>query len=126
MRWVSAPEFTEWMAYAELEPFGPDAEAWRAGVIASTIANVYRDRKKRSKAYTPQDFMPEEPTTPAERARTLTERIGSAMMSLGGQVRPRGAPRRPRTTKPSAAVALLRASGAAPRPARTRRPTRKE
>lgn len=78
------------MAYAELEPFGPDAEAWRAGVIASTIANVYRDSKKRAQPFTAQDFMPAEPLTAEEQAAALQARISAAMMQLGGRVRKPG------------------------------------
>lgn len=32
---------------------------YRAGMIASTIANGYRDTKKKREPFTPQDFMPE-------------------------------------------------------------------
>ncbi|HKZ92887.1 MAG TPA: hypothetical protein VJZ50_12185 [Candidatus Limnocylindrales bacterium] len=74
------------MAYAELEPFGPDAEAWRAGMIASVIANAYRDTKKRRQPFTPQDFMPTLPETPDEAAAALQGRITAAMMDMGGRV----------------------------------------
>jgi len=87
-RHITSAEFTAWQAYADLEPFGPDAEAWRAGTIAATIANAYRDRKRKPQPFVPQDFMPEEPKTPAERQADLQARISAAMMTLGG-----GAPR---------------------------------
>ena len=38
---------------------GTEVEDWRAGLIASTIANANRDPKKRRKPYAPADFMPE-------------------------------------------------------------------
>lgn len=47
-----------WMAYAELEPFGEERGDLRAGIIASTIANVNRDPKK-GRPFKPGDFMPE-------------------------------------------------------------------
>lgn len=123
-RWVSAPEFTEWMAYHALEPFGPDATAWGFGMVASVIANANRDPKRRSQPYTPQDFMPDEPMTPAERAADVTARITSAMMSLGGRVARPGERRTRKALPPSRARDVLRAGiNAAPtRPARTRRP----
>lgn len=31
---------------------------FRAGIVAATIANVNRDRKKRPRPFTPADFMP--------------------------------------------------------------------
>lgn len=76
------------MAYADVEPFGPDADAWRAGIIASTIANV--NRKKGSRPFSPQDFMPAEPLTAAEQAEALQARIHAAMMGAGGRVRKPG------------------------------------
>lgn len=55
------------MAYYSVEPFGEERGDLRTGILASVIANVNRDRKKRSEPYTPQDFMPfaERPTPAA-------------------------------------------------------------
>ena len=83
------------MAYAELEPFGHEADFWRAGIVASTIANVNRDRKKRSSPFTPQDFMPAEPLTREEQAAALRARVDAAMMAFGGRVGPGEPARRP-------------------------------
>jgi hypothetical protein len=46
------------MAYASIEPFGEERADVRAGIIASVIANVNRDRKKRPEPFSVQDFMP--------------------------------------------------------------------
>jgi len=54
---MSAKRFAEWQAYYQVEPFGPPAGYWQAGLIASTLANVNRT-KKSQKALTPEDFMP--------------------------------------------------------------------
>jgi hypothetical protein len=56
---IDSRELTEWAAYYSLEPWGAEVEDWRAGMIASTIANVNRDPKKQRKPYTPKDFMPQ-------------------------------------------------------------------
>ena len=58
LRRMSSRELTEWMAFFSLEPWGTEVEDWRAGLIASTIANSYRDPKRRRKPYEPSDFMP--------------------------------------------------------------------
>ena len=50
-------EIAEWMAYDSVEPFGEDRADLRAGIIASTIANVNRESKR--KAFVPRDFMPD-------------------------------------------------------------------
>src|SRR5690606_3853501 len=54
---MSSAELTEWMAFFGLEPWGTEVEDWRAAMVASVIANVNRDPKKR-KPYEPKDFMP--------------------------------------------------------------------
>ena len=46
------------MAFAGIEPFGEERADVRAGIIASVIANVNRDAKKRSQPFAPSDFMP--------------------------------------------------------------------
>ena len=43
MRHISSAEFTEWQAFYQLEPFGPEAQSWRAAMLASILANVNRD-----------------------------------------------------------------------------------
>lgn len=53
---MSARTFTEWQAYCTVEPFGPPAEFFRAGIVAAMLANVHR--KKNQKPFTPEDFMP--------------------------------------------------------------------
>lgn len=68
---ISSRELTEWMAFFSLEgPTGDERDDWRAGMIASTIANVNRDTKKQKRAYKPQDFMPKyEQDAPAQEQR---------------------------------------------------------
>jgi hypothetical protein len=36
----------DWMAYAEVEPFGSTFDDMRSGQIVQTLSNIYRDRKK--------------------------------------------------------------------------------
>lgn len=57
-REIDSREFAEWMAYSIIEPFGPEREDQRAGMVAALIANVYRDSKKKSDPYTVEDFFP--------------------------------------------------------------------
>ena len=53
---MSSKELVEWQAYYSIEPFGEERADLRAGIIASTIANVNRPKGK--KAYDAEDFMP--------------------------------------------------------------------
>jgi hypothetical protein len=58
-RRLSAAELTEWMAFYHLEPWGGERSDLQAGIIASTVANVNRDSKKKPEPYRPQDFIPQ-------------------------------------------------------------------
>lgn len=55
-RRMSSAEFTGWMAYAELEPFGPLREDARAGVIAATAVNIATAGAKERRHFGPGDF----------------------------------------------------------------------
>lgn len=73
---MSSAEFLEWMVYYGLEPFGELRGDLRAGVIASTIANVHRDKK--SKSFKPSDFLlfsetgqESQPETPEEQKQAV-------------------------------------------------------
>lgn len=50
---------TRWRAYSELDPFGEQRADLRAGIIASTVANVHRDPAVRPQPWKPSDFMPD-------------------------------------------------------------------
>lgn len=76
---VSSREFTDWQAFAELEPFGEERADLRAGIIASTLANVNRGRGTR--AFKPSDFMPK---FDAPRIMSADE-IGSRLMAFAEQ-----------------------------------------
>jgi hypothetical protein len=62
---MSGRQLAEWQAYWSLEPFGPPAEFWRAGLIASMLANVNR-AKKTDRVMKPEDYMPQSLTGGAE------------------------------------------------------------
>lgn len=57
---MSSREFSEWMAFFGLEPFGFEAEFLGHAQTAATIANVNRGKGKAMKV---QDFMPKEQET---------------------------------------------------------------
>lgn len=47
--------FLEWLAYHELEPWGPDRADARAAIVAAVTYNVNRGRGARSRG--PKDFL---------------------------------------------------------------------
>ena len=52
---ISGRELSEWEAYYSLEPFGQVRGDLQAGIVASTVANLFRT-KKGDKVYKPGDF----------------------------------------------------------------------
>ncbi|MFA6047061.1 MAG: hypothetical protein WC718_18920 [Phycisphaerales bacterium] len=45
---ISSRELSEWVAYAELEPFGPQREDWRMAMIVCTVINAVRGKGQRA------------------------------------------------------------------------------
>jgi len=84
---LSTREFDEWLAYYQIEPWGEERGDVRAGIIASTIANVNRNPKQRRKPYSPKDFMPVY-DKPPKRQQSTEEMLRMAEMitaAMGGQ-----------------------------------------
>lgn len=51
---ITGEELAYWIAFYEVNPFGPERGDLQAGIIASTIANV-----NSKKTYKANDFMPD-------------------------------------------------------------------
>lgn len=57
---VDSRELSEWMAFERLEgPIGPWRRDFHAGMVASVLANIHRDKKKKKKPFSPDDFIPD-------------------------------------------------------------------
>ena len=92
---MSVAELGAWQKFYELEPFGCDQDDLRAGVAASVIANIYRDRKEKPEEFTPAEFikrrrpeaMPPEPSNGASAQKTpkqLLHILEAMALSRGG------------------------------------------
>lgn len=79
---MSSAEFTHWVAFYQLEPFGYDVEMWRMGMISATTANA-AGPKKGGKSWRPDDFTPKKSAGP--RAQSVAEQraILEAMVKHG-------------------------------------------
>jgi hypothetical protein len=55
---MTASDLAEWEAFAALEPWGAAVEDHRAGVIASTVANVAGKSLRKGQDRAPADFFP--------------------------------------------------------------------
>ncbi|HWV23262.1 MAG TPA: hypothetical protein VNZ58_03655 [Thermomicrobiales bacterium] len=69
---MSSREFSEWMAYYELEPFGEERADFRQALTTSAVVNSVQAQTKHPKWSKPADFMPfrheskQEPNKPAD------------------------------------------------------------
>ena len=84
---MSSKEFTEWLAYYRLEPFGAEADDHRMAHLMALIANVNRDPKRRKTPWTPEDFLPDRVPRRSGEADDLRPRIDAAMTAFGGMKR---------------------------------------
>lgn len=50
---MDSEEFAAWLAFYSQHPFGDQRADWRAGVVASTMANMWGGKGK----FAPGDFM---------------------------------------------------------------------
>lgn len=54
---ITSEEFTEWIAYSLLEPFGERQADFRSGILAMVMANAHRGRG--TAPFKATDFMPD-------------------------------------------------------------------
>ncbi len=80
---ISSSEFTAWIAYYHLHPFGPLRDDQRAGTIAAMIANV--NRGKGVDPFTWLDFFPQ--ATPQEPKQEQTWEQMLAIAEIHNAVR---------------------------------------
>lgn len=79
----------EWMALYEIDPWGEQRADLRSGIVASTLANIHRDPKRRASAYKPEDFMPYVERKEASPI-ALIDRIKSVFGGLRGGLKKKG------------------------------------
>lgn len=48
----------EWLALYRIDPWGEVRDDLRSGIVASVIANVNRDVRRKPEPFTAQDFVP--------------------------------------------------------------------
>lgn len=55
---IPAKQLQEWYEFDRIEPIGVEANYIGHGIVASTLANVNRDSKKKKEPFTVGDFIP--------------------------------------------------------------------
>lgn len=78
-------EFAEWIAYAQIEPFGPDRQDYAVAIVAHTVAQTMGGKSARS--LTPRDFLPFPQGVAAQRAEMSPDLIAARMQQFAGEVR---------------------------------------
>lgn len=72
---MSAREFHEWRAYAELEPFGPNQTDWSFGLLAALMVNTHVPSSNVPSK--PEDFYPHlRPETPEQTPEQMWAILG--------------------------------------------------
>ena len=79
---ISSRELTEWMAFAQLEPFGSEAYYLGHAIVAHVIANVNRGKGQRE--YKVGEFMPKFDDEPQSR-RTDDAICANDDNAMGGE-----------------------------------------
>lgn len=76
---ISSKELTEWICFAQIEPFGSRAEYYGHAITAKTVADVNRPKGKNP--YDIEEFMPkfEEKKQTVEQMLMMAEIITAAM-----------------------------------------------
>ena len=90
---MSSSEFSEWMAFGGLHPFGDGRADLRMGILAATMVNLWRG--KDDQPAKPEDFMPqfeEEEKMSKEDALAAIDAAFTAYAVMSGGVTPPPAP----------------------------------
>jgi hypothetical protein len=80
LRRMTARQFAEWCAFYGLDPFGEQRADLRAGIVAATMNNRWRNKNENPSK--PADFMPyhrQAEQTPEEIQRTLRGILGQVI-----------------------------------------------
>lgn len=82
---MSSAEFSEWIEFYKLEPFGRDAEFEGHAQTAAMIYNV--NRGKDDEPIKVSDLMPKEPTPPQPQTVNQMKQVAQMItIGLGGKV----------------------------------------
>lgn len=79
---LTSAQFAEWEAFFSLEPWGFEMDNFRAGIVASTVANFSQASKRHD--FAPRDFMPREPKAPTV-ADKIRQFFGAPKRAAGSE-----------------------------------------
>lgn len=79
LREMGARQLYEWFAFSSIEGFGEKRADLRMGILASLIANVHRDAKRKPTPFRPKDFIPR---TKEDEARDAAQDLRVALDAI--------------------------------------------
>ena len=86
---ISSQEYTEWLAYYQIDPWGEERSDLRNAMLAMLLANQYRSKGRR--AFKIEDFIPkfgrERKRQTAEEAKRVLMAFTAASQGYYGQHR---------------------------------------
>lgn len=83
-REINSAEFAHWVAYYRIDPFGDERADLRAGIIASTVANVHATKK--SQQLKPADFMPDFEPPKRQSTKEMIDVMRKFTKAMGGKI----------------------------------------
>lgn len=86
---MTSSQLSEWIAYAQLEPFGTGIEDQRTGIICACVMNAvlmanHDPKKGKPKWYKPEDFIPDYLSEPVEKKRQKVDDMKAIMQTIAG------------------------------------------
>lgn len=82
---MSSHEFTEWMAYYEIEPFGEQRADLRQALTTAAVHNTIQAQRKNPKWTKPQDFMPFEEKAEPEVEPAAPDELKGKLLAFAGK-----------------------------------------
>lgn len=87
LRRIDSRELSEWMAYAQLEPFGSQWEDLRVGHLCACMVQLWSTGQQ---SLTASDLAPrpiaDAPKTPEQTGREIMEELKALTIRMGGTV----------------------------------------
>lgn len=81
---IDSAEFSEWMAYDQIDPIGAEREDLRMGILASTVVHAQHPKAR----CCPADFMPKFDATAGSRRKqgqTIEDMQAMCRLASGGK-----------------------------------------
>ena len=80
---ISAKQLNTWKNYFSIYRFNEERSDYRMGVLASLLANIYRDKEIKTDPFKPVDFFPKFENIKKFENKTFEEKPESIMFKLG-------------------------------------------